>query len=52
MFSDIDECLEVPNICKGGQCKNTFGSYLCECPPGYKLDADKQTCVGNVTYFF
>ena len=45
---DIDECVEVPEICKNGQCQNTFGSYICICPPGYRLDHSLQECVGKI----
>ena len=45
--SDIDECVEVPDICKNGQCQNTFGSFICICPLGYRLDTTTQECVGK-----
>ena len=44
---DIDECVEIPEICKNGQCQNTFGSYICVCPLGYRLDYTLQECVGR-----
>ncbi|XP_048586204.1 neurocan core protein-like [Nematostella vectensis] len=32
---DIDECTERRNSCRAGTtCKNTIGSYTCECPTG------------------
>ena len=47
MFSlppDFDECL-AESVCPiGSQCKNSFGSYLCECEPGLAMDGD--TCKG------
>lgn len=45
VLEDINECVEVSGICEGGECQNTFGSYLCRCPDGYKLDATKHRCV-------
>lgn len=26
----LDECEAIPNICEGGTCKNTPGSFRCE----------------------
>ena len=49
-ISDIDECAELPNVCKGGECRNTFGSFTCTCATGYVLDETKQSCVGNHCY--
>ena len=48
--SDINECVEVKGICEGGECQNTFGSYLCRCPDGYRLDGDKHRCVGQYSH--
>lgn len=44
--------MELPGICKGGDCKNTFGSYACTCRPGYKLDESRQTCVGGLSFIY
>ena len=33
---------------KNGLCQNTFGSYICICPPGYRLDQTLQECVGKI----
>ncbi|KAG2463812.1 FBN2 protein, partial [Polypterus senegalus] len=42
--SNIDECQELPGLCQGGNCFNTFGSFQCECPLGYYLNEDTRIC--------
>ena len=45
---DFNECLMLgPDICDGGTCINTDGSYRCECPKGYKLDRSGKKCVDD-----
>ncbi|XP_044798653.2 hemicentin-1 isoform X3 [Bubalus bubalis] len=39
---DINEC-ENTDTCQH-ECKNTFGSYQCICPPGYRLMLNGKTC--------
>lgn len=39
---DIDECANR-DTCQH-ECKNTFGSYQCICPPGYRLMLNGKTC--------
>ncbi|VDK53398.1 unnamed protein product, partial [Dibothriocephalus latus] len=42
---DVDECREQPNSCDQ-RCINTFGSFKCECDPGFNLDRhDNLTCI-------
>ena len=47
--SDIDECQIIPHICNNGICINTDGSFRCECPYGFTLDASGTNCVGEYT---
>ena len=43
---DIDECTEGLSKCHQ-ICKNTNGSYQCDCDGGYKLRGDNFTCIGT-----
>ena len=47
-YIDINECdNETLNKCTDKTtCKNTNGSYTCECPLGSKLGNDGRTCKG------
>lgn len=45
MFTDIDECGQ-PEVCSGGRCTNTEGSYHCECDQGYAM-VRKGHCQGK-----
>lgn len=46
LSADINECQELPGLCQGGKCINTFGSFQCECPRGYALNTDTRVCEG------
>lgn len=45
MLEDINECDEHNNICINGYCTNTFGSYMCSCYDGYRLDSSGIQCI-------
>ncbi|XP_063285552.1 uromodulin-like [Pelobates fuscus] len=43
--SDIDECAySWSNNCSSGMCKNTFGSFICNCSSGY-YRASETSCI-------
>ena len=44
-FIDIDECEENIDGCSQN-CRNTPGSFRCDCDPGYELSNDSRTCRG------
>lgn len=34
----------MPHLCRNGRCKNTEGSFHCDCSEGYALTADGEHC--------
>ena len=44
--SRVPFVLHLPANCQHN-CVNTWGSYYCTCRQGYKLQADRTTCVGK-----
>ena len=44
---DIDECARQPGPCSH-RCHNLPGRYLCTCPPGHALLADRKSCAGQL----
>ena len=51
VLTDINECTEDTDDC-GHECYNTVGSYLCDCPTGYKLDIEGLNCIGNNNNYY
>ena len=50
---DIDECANNDTICPiadNRECRNTDGSYTCNCIPGYTETGTNGICKGNSQY--
>ena len=48
LFLDINECSDDELICgMTGQCQNTPGSYICQCPQGQYWSDETRTCGGE-----
>ena len=46
MTLDTNECAMSNGGCQH-QCKNTNGSYMCQCSEGFFLDGNARTCSGK-----
>ena len=46
IIADVDECLNNNGSCSHN-CRNTEGSYYCECHAGYILHPNKHDCEGE-----
>ena len=46
---DMNECAMGNGGCQY-KCKNSGGSFTCECPEGSELNADGRTCTNPGTY--
>ena len=48
ILADINECSQEPCLgVENSTCKNTKGSYECECIEGFRKSADGSTCEGK-----
>lgn len=44
--ADVDECKLASDVCNGGLCMNTVGSYECRCTAGYQHNITTLKCDG------
>jgi len=44
--TDVNECRTLKGICINGRCRNTQGSFICLCQPGYYYNAERLICDG------
>ena len=45
--ADVNECELDARMCLNGICKNTMGSYVCECEIGYSIKPGQTGCTGR-----
>lgn len=46
-YLDINECAIAHGICANGTCRNTAGSFRCDCNEGYEDVMMMQMCMGE-----
>lgn len=49
-MTDINECTMFPGLCVNGRCRNTVGSFECECYPGFAKDSFGTNCTGRLLH--
>jgi len=48
---DVDECAVDRDLCQpAGLCKNTYGSYYCQCQTGHAVKPGSTSCTGTLTH--
>lgn len=47
LSSDINECEIVHGVCGNGTCRNTEGSFKCDCNEGYTSNDMMKVCMGT-----
>ena len=47
LYLDINECAISHTICANGTCRNTAGSFHCDCNEGYEDVMMMQMCMGK-----
>lgn len=43
---DINECIQMGDICANGRCENLIPGYRCICNTGYEADSSERDCSG------
>jgi len=48
-LSDVDECAESREVCMEGRCKNTVGSFICDCENGFAVQRGRCTGMSSLS---
>ncbi|XP_054598325.1 latent-transforming growth factor beta-binding protein 4 isoform X3 [Nothobranchius furzeri] len=41
---DVNECVQTPGVCSGGECVNSAGSFWCVCSSGFRSNNEQTSC--------